>query len=376
MEQLIIIGFMMIIGAAIGGFTNHLAIKMLFRPYHAKYVFGKRIPFTPGLIPKRREELAIQLGKMVVEHLVTPESIKRKLQEKSFQQIVLRLAQDEMGKFFSSDKTLQDVVTSFGYDDLPEKMDRRLKGWIEKKYVQLLHEKGELKVKEVLQPSLHERIEQILPIIAQQICHKAVGYFESEEGKQRLEKMIDGFLMQKGMLGNMVQMFLGNTKVIDKVQPEVVKFFKHEGTTELFHSLLKTEWTKLSEKRVEEAEQFIGRDVVLSFLTNTVERVVSVKKLFQKPIHALLSPVYIEIEKSLPRIIEKLGDFLASKVDVMMKQMQLEQIVREQVESFSVERLEDMVLSISRREFKMITYLGALLGAIIGVFQGIIALFL
>ncbi|MBM7702700.1 DUF445 domain-containing protein [Metabacillus iocasae] len=376
MEQIIIIGCMMLIGAAIGGFTNHLAIKMLFRPYHAKYIFGKRIPFTPGLIPKRREELAVQLGKMVVEHLVTPESIKRKLQEQSFQQIVLTLAQEQIGKFFSSDKTLQDVVTSFGYDDVPEKLERRLNVFIEKKYVQLLNDKGALKIKDVLQPSMNERIQQILPVIAQQICDKAVSYFESEAGKQRLEKMIDDFLMQKGMLGNMVQMFLGNTKVIDKVQPEVVKFFKHEGTTELFHSLLKTEWDKLSEKRVEEAEQFIGRDVMLTFITNTVERIVSVKKLFQKPIHELLTPIYFELEKSLPRLVQKLGDFLASKVEVMMKQMQLEQIVKEQVESFSVERLEDMVLSISRREFKMITYLGALLGAVIGIFQGIIALFI
>jgi uncharacterized membrane protein YheB (UPF0754 family) len=33
------------------------------------------------------------------------------------------------------------------------------------------------------------------------------------------------------------------------------------------------------------------------------------------------------------------------------------------------------VLGISRREFKMITYLGALLGGMIGMLQGIIVLF-
>jgi len=48
--------------------------------------------------------------------------------------------------------------------------------------------------------------------------------------------------------------------------------------------------------------------------------------------------------------------------------------VRTEVETFSVERLEEMILSISRREFKMITYLGALLGGIIGIFQALAGL--
>ena len=55
--------FMAFIGALIGGITNHLAIKMLFRPHEAKYIGSWRVPFTPGLIPKRRDELANNLGK-------------------------------------------------------------------------------------------------------------------------------------------------------------------------------------------------------------------------------------------------------------------------------------------------------------------------
>ena len=52
------------LGAIIGGFTNHLAIKMLFRPHRPIYIGKFQVPFTPGLIPKRRDELAVQLGKM------------------------------------------------------------------------------------------------------------------------------------------------------------------------------------------------------------------------------------------------------------------------------------------------------------------------
>ena len=79
MGTFITISVVVVVGALIGGITNALAIKMLFHPYEAIYIFGKRLPFTPGLIPKRRDELAEQMGKMVVEHLITPESIKNKL---------------------------------------------------------------------------------------------------------------------------------------------------------------------------------------------------------------------------------------------------------------------------------------------------------
>lgn len=44
------------LGAIIGGFTNHLAIKMLFRPHRPIYIGKFQVPFTPGLIPKRRDE--------------------------------------------------------------------------------------------------------------------------------------------------------------------------------------------------------------------------------------------------------------------------------------------------------------------------------
>jgi hypothetical protein len=62
-------------GAVIGYFTNWLAIKMLFRPHEEKRLFGARIPFTPGIIPKERGRLAGAVGKVVETHLLTPEVV-------------------------------------------------------------------------------------------------------------------------------------------------------------------------------------------------------------------------------------------------------------------------------------------------------------
>lgn len=376
MEQLLVVMMMILIGAAIGGFTNHLAIKMLFQPHEAKYIFGKRIPFTPGLIPKRREELAVQMGKMVVEHLVTPESLKRKLQERTFQETIQVFVNQEIIRWLQSEKTVNELAQTFGYEKLGKIAEERLQSFLKNKYKEMIDKNGSKCLADVLPSSLIGKGEQATSMLASFICEKAVAYFDSGEGKQRLERMIDDFLMNKGMLGNMVQMFLGNVKIVDKVQPEIIKFFKHEGTKELFENLLQAEWKKLKEKKVEEIESLIGRETILSSIGQVVRKLVSIDQLFNKSIRDVAGPFQESILQMVPTIMERAGDFAAEKMDMLMQKLKLEEIVREQVESFSVDRLEDMVLSISRREFKMITYLGALLGGIIGAFQGVIALFI
>lgn len=376
MEPLLVVMMMIVIGAAIGGFTNHLAIKMLFQPHEAKYIFGKRVPFTPGLIPKRREELAIQMGKMVVEHLVTPESLKRKLQERTFQETIQTFVNQEIARWLQSEKTMNELAQAFGYEKLGRKAEEKLQAFLQNKYEEMIDRNGSKSLADVLPSSLIGKGDHAVSMLASFICEKAVAYFGSNEGKQRLEKMIDDFLMNKGMLGNMVQMFLGNVKVVDKVQPELIKFFKHEGTKELFENLLQAEWEKIKEKKIEEIESLIGRETILSAVGQAVKKLLSIDQLFNKSIRDVAGPLQESILQVVPMLIERAGEFAAEKMEMLMQKLKLEEVVREQVESFSVERLEEMVLSISRREFKMITYLGALLGAIIGAFQGLLALFI
>lgn len=58
-------------GAVIGYFTNWLAIKMLFRPHKQLYVGKIKVPFTPGLIPKEKERIALSLGDTVGNYILT-----------------------------------------------------------------------------------------------------------------------------------------------------------------------------------------------------------------------------------------------------------------------------------------------------------------
>ncbi len=66
-------------GSVIGYFTNWLAIKMMFRPHKAKYIFGMHVPFTPGLIPKERGRLAEAVGSSISENLMNREVLEKNL---------------------------------------------------------------------------------------------------------------------------------------------------------------------------------------------------------------------------------------------------------------------------------------------------------
>ncbi|MDR0410455.1 MAG: DUF445 family protein [Treponema sp.] len=68
-----------IIGAAIGYITNAIAIKMLFRPLEEVHLGKWRLPFTPGILPRQRRQLAQSIGRMVERELLTPEIVRARL---------------------------------------------------------------------------------------------------------------------------------------------------------------------------------------------------------------------------------------------------------------------------------------------------------
>lgn len=62
-------------GAIAGGVTNSLAIWMLFHPYEAPRLFGRRLHSLQGAIPKNKQRLATAIGRTVGTRLLTPEDL-------------------------------------------------------------------------------------------------------------------------------------------------------------------------------------------------------------------------------------------------------------------------------------------------------------
>ncbi|MDR2259067.1 MAG: DUF445 family protein [Treponema sp.] len=80
MKTILLLAVPPLVGAVIGFITNVIAIKMLFRPLKEIRVFGIRLPFTPGILPRQRHKLADSIGAMVERELLTPDIIRRRLQ--------------------------------------------------------------------------------------------------------------------------------------------------------------------------------------------------------------------------------------------------------------------------------------------------------
>ncbi|CEJ48387.1 DUF445 domain-containing protein [Umezakia ovalisporum] len=121
-----------VLGGIIGYFTNDIAIKMLFRPYQAIYITGRKVPFTPGLIPRNQERLAKNISNTIMGSLLTPEELqnlaRRLLQTERVQSAILWLLQLalEQIKVDKNEKSAK-IVAGILRDLLGESLPRLLK---------------------------------------------------------------------------------------------------------------------------------------------------------------------------------------------------------------------------------------------------------
>lgn len=376
MNTVITILFMVVIGSLIGGVTNHLAIKMLFRPHNPVYIWGKRLPFTPGLIPRRRDELAKQLGKTVVKYLLTPDTFRAKFFNATMREKVLEwLGQQTKEKIFTEEKTLQQWLDQAGLSHAPEMIEKKLDDLIVQQVGQVQNVLATQTVEQLLPASWKERAESKIPEISRYILNKGDQYFDTVEGEQAIKGLIDGFLSSKGTFGGMIQMFIGDgSSLVPMLQREVKKFLSSDSTFHVLNNLLQKEWDKL---QVQTVPQLLGD---LDF-TSTTERIqkyareqLAIRDRLDLPlVHYLPDGAKWLQDNVYPKLVETTFTQVENKLEDILSRMDLENVVREQVDKFPVETLEDLVLGISKHEFKMITVLGFLLGGIIGVVQGIIA---
>ena len=365
------------VGAVIGGYTNHLAIKMLFRPHRPIYIGKFHVPFTPGLIPKRREELAVQLGTMVVEHLLTPEGIEKKLMNEGFQKELIGWVQVEVDKFLTNEQTLREVLEKWEFGHVEEEVALRVEKMITEKIDVFLSQYYTYTWEQALPISIHEKVEQTIPKVASFIIDKGVAFFESEEGKARLSKMIDDFFASRGTLLNLVGMFVGNVSLVDRLQPEVIKFLQQDGTKKVLIDILQTEWEKVKEREVKELEAFLSKEQIVKAVLSAVKIEETVRAFLNQSVQQVCEPVREKVvQHIIPKLVQKGLNVCISNVEQVLERLHLDEIVQQEVSTFSTERLEDLILSIMKSELKMITYLGALLGGTIGLVQGLLLIFL
>lgn len=364
--------FMVVVGAIIGGITNLIAIKMLFHPYKAVYIFGKQLPFTPGLMPKRQGELAHQLGRVVVEYLITPESLQQRIVNDTSKQNMKEFIGAEVKKVLTTEKSIAELLEQYGLSRVGETVEQRVQAFVLGKYEEWMAVNRGKNLRQLISPELYEKVTEQIPELSAYIVTKGKEYFRSKEGKARLEAMLDDFFKERGKLINLIQMFIGNDALIDKIQPEILKFLEQRRTTNFVEELLHKEWGQIGEWEIQKVENLVGPHEIKRVVIEKTSEWISVDVVMNKRVKDVAGPFVDSIvDKAVPAMLDQLVNRVSEHMPALVKRLRLDEIVEEQVAAFSVQKLEEVVIAIAKRELAMITYLGALLGGIIGLFQGL-----
>jgi uncharacterized membrane protein YheB (UPF0754 family) len=140
-------------------------------------------------------------------------------------------------------------------------------------------------------------------------------------------------------LGNLVENELISHEDIQKVvhNPEFINSFNNT-LNDYFRDFLTRKLASLSPM----VSMFLSGDVLES-----------VKKLLAR-----------ETRKHLPEILESISVQLENSLD-------FKEVVRSKVEQFSMDKLEEILFGIMKKEFRFIEVMGAVLGFAIGIFQSV-----
>ncbi|HEY9060684.1 MAG TPA: DUF445 family protein [Pseudobacteroides sp.] len=119
-----------VIGAAIGYCTNYIAVKMLFRPVNPIRLGKYTLPFTPGVIPKRKKEFAMALGTTISNTLITQEELEKALLSDGMKQSITNGIADYVINMSNTTMTIKESLSSFvsekDYEEIKSQLQQLL----------------------------------------------------------------------------------------------------------------------------------------------------------------------------------------------------------------------------------------------------------
>jgi uncharacterized membrane protein YheB (UPF0754 family) len=87
-----------------------LAVRMLFRPHHPIYIFGWRLPLTPGMLPKERDHFIEALSSVITERLLDVETITGEIIKLNLESEITSIARGQYLHQSQSEPTIQIIL--------------------------------------------------------------------------------------------------------------------------------------------------------------------------------------------------------------------------------------------------------------------------
>lgn len=299
-----------LLGGIIGYITNDIAIRMLFRPHKAKYLFGIKIPFTPGIIPKEKGRIASAIGGAISENLMSKDVLEKNLL--SDEMIAkIRLSIDS---FFETQKNNHETVREFLAHYLTANdIDRLIRSLKEGLIEQVSTKLGESNLGEQISEVVMEHVSSKLRIDGldidiPQMLKSMIGSSVWGQVASLIEKPAKYYLAK-----NINQMLSANG-------PEIVGKLVDNGVDDI--------------SRLSMQQLLQGKELQIAQATNTCIR--------------LYRTI---ITEHLPRILEAIN---------------ISVIIKSRINEMDMNETEKLIFQVMDKELKAIVWLGALLGAVMG----------
>ncbi len=367
---------MAIIGALIGGLTNMLAIRMLFRPYETKYLFGRRLPLTPGVIPRRREEASIKMGEIVTRHLLTPDAFIEKIKSRETQNFIMLFIDRQIETIESEKLTLRYFLERINEglsDKVVKGFNAQLSDKVTAEGARLYQQEIRNLVPTDAMATLDDKIGSLQP----QITQKIEEYINSEKGYQDLYTMTDEFVEHRGRLARSLKYLMSKETIVQNIRNELNKLIHHPKMTEIQVRIINDEYERIKNSRVDALISERDQQRLIDSVYDVLRERIDIEGILDYPIEDFNREMFESFKtRGKYQLRDNIIEYLGQNTGRIVEKLQLAQVVKKQIDSFELSHIEDLVMEISSKEFRMITLLGFFLGGMIGIVQGLIVVFL
>lgn len=373
-----------LIGAVIGYITNWLAIKMLFRPYNEVKILGVKMPFTPGLIPKEQKRIAKSVGETIGTHLLSTDTLVDALGNHSVKDSVKKWSKKKIEQICNSEVTVEEILSKID-PNLNESIKIKLKHISKEKLQEILSKKikveinGSKTIKDIANDNIKMSIKNYIVDEKANIAFSISNLLKEPTLSEKIKDMI-----REGVSSNvnpLMAMFINPDAIYEKVVTVVDSNLMKESTqmdiTIFLSSLVdRLDYVELRSllKGVTEEDINSFIEKIASGLDNEIDIIWN--NISEIKVRAILGNKKESIEVfGVSFIVAIFENFINNEAGKVIELLNIEKIVEDQINSFPVDFAEEIIVGIANKELQAITWLGALLGGLIGILSPLLSTF-
>lgn len=379
---------------------------MLFRPYRAIYIGGRKLPFTPGLIPSNQERLAKRISDTIMGSLLTPEELqnlaRKLLQTERTQSAILwllKLAMEQV-QGANQDKATK-VVANILKDLLGQSLPRLIKAlarredFLEAQLNQVFDQVLlELRLTDAQAGQLSQWLLEV--VIPPDVIRAAIVDFLTDRNIRVIdegfrERTSGTYWVVANLFGVRNALTRLRTYCLDEREESnarIAELTKSLGVQARLREVLLNlslqnlpistvrQLRRTTRDSVRAYVQEKGADVLQglsdSIDWNNVANLLLNRLRTSTAVTSSLQPVSHELALVLERYLERDLESLVAQVIPILN---IDQVIIDRVRATSPAELEGAIQGIVRSELQAIVNLGGILGFIIGLLQTVSLLF-